>query len=236
VRYSPLCATAVAGVFSVLSLAAPAAAQAPAGAGRPAAAPAAAAPAAPSGTNVAVIDVAFIFKNHARFNAMMNDIKKDIEGFEAYVREEQKKFNTAREALANYTPSSQEYKKKEEELALTQSKLQVDIGMKRKEFLEQEARVYFNVYKEVEASVAMFAQRYRIGLVLRFNADEMKQDDRNSVLQGVNRAVVFQQGLDITEHILRDLNAGAATPGAQTPAGGTAIRPGPVVPGRPQLK
>ena len=30
----------------------------------------------------------------------------------------------------------------------------------------------------------------------------MKPDDRASVLQGVNRPVVFQQGLDITEHIL----------------------------------
>ena len=40
----------------------------------------------PSGTNVAVIDVAFVFKNHDRFNATMADIKKDIDQFEAYVR------------------------------------------------------------------------------------------------------------------------------------------------------
>ena len=133
-------------------------------------------------------------------------------------------------------PGSLEYKQKEEELARMQSDLQVQVGLKRKEFLEQEARVYFHVYRDIEQVVAQFAQRYRIDLVLRFNGDPMKEDDRASVLQGVNRAIVYQNGRDITQSILAELNriyppAPAATsPAAGGPAG-TISRP--FVPGRP---
>jgi Skp family chaperone for outer membrane proteins len=191
----------------------------------PAAAPAAAhTNTAPVGTTVVVLDVAYVFKNFQRFNGQMNDIKKDIEAFEAFVKGEQQKFVTKREELQQFKPGSLEYKQKEEELARLQSDLQVQVGLKRKEFLEQEARVYYRSYREIEQVVAVFAQRNRIGLVLRFNGDEMKEDDRASVLQGVNRAVVYQYNLDITQHIVDELNR-FQTAVRPTPA------PGPVVPG-----
>ncbi len=199
-RLSPCRAALAASLVSLCGLAT-AWGQAPP-ASRPAPAPAA----APAGPNVAVIDIALIFKHHDRFNAAMGDIKKDIEQFEAYVRDEQKKLKTRAEELQGYNATSPEYKSKEGELARLQSELQVQIGLKRKDFLEQEARVYYRVYKEIEQSVAVTAQRYRIGLVLRFNSDEMKEDDRASVLQGVNRAVVWHSGLDITPQTITDLN------------------------------
>ena len=197
-----------------------------------------AAPAAPAaGTSVVVIDVAFIYKNHNRFNATMLDIKTDIEKFEAYVRKKQTDFKSLGEALGTYNAGSQEYKQKEEELARLQSDLQVEVGLKRKEFLQQEARVYFRVYKEIEQEVRIFAERNGIHLVLRYNKDDMKEDDRASVLQGVNKAVVFQQGRDITELILKALNQGpvvpAATPSGTAPNGQISRPPaGPVIPGR----
>jgi Skp family chaperone for outer membrane proteins len=198
-----------------------------------------AAPAAAAGTNVVVIDVAFIYKNHNRFNATMLDIKTDIEKFEAYVRKKQTDFKSLNEALGQYNAGSPEYKQKEEELARLQSDLQVEVGLKRKEFLQQEARVYYRVYKEIEQEVRTFSERNAIQLVLRYNRDEMKEDDRQSVLAGVNRAVLYQQGRDITELILGKLNAGTTAPPTTPQAGGAAgtisSKPptGPVIPGRP---
>ena len=217
-----------------------------AGVGRPAAA----AP-TPTGTNVAVIDIALIFKHHDRFNGKMADIKRDIEQFEAYVRDQQKTMKAKAEELQQFNATTPEYKSREGDLARQQAELQVKIGQERKNFLEREARVYYHIYEEIYKSVVTFATRARIGLVLRFNSDDMKEDDRASVLQGVNKAVVFHQGLDITRWIIEDLNrrpfnpdekpagpglptAGAAAPGTAPSipprtATGPAARP--VVPG-----
>jgi Skp family chaperone for outer membrane proteins len=211
------------------------------GEGVPAARPAAA-PAASAGTNVVVIDVAFIYKNHNRFNATMLDIKTDIEKFEAYVRKKQGDFKPLGEALGTYNPGSTEYKQKEEELARLQSDLQVEVGLKRKEFLQQEARVYYRVYREIETEVRNFSERNGIHLVLRYNRDEMKEEDRASVLQGVNRAIVWQQGRDITELVLKALNGGPVVPpptggAAGGPAGAISRPPAaPTIPGRGPAK
>lgn len=237
-----LCCAAVAAGFVLSAFAAPVLGQGlPPGGGIRPAAPAAAPAPTPSGTNVVVIDIAYVFKNHNRFNGMMNDIKKDIEQFEAFVKGEQQKGITKKDELITFKPGSLEFKQKEEELARLQSELQVQVGLKRKEFLEQEARVYFRVYREIEQVVAVFAQRNRIGLVLRFNGDEMKEDDRASVLQGVNRAIVYQQNLDITQLILDELNrfgpgvtpAPAPGPRPQVP---TATGPGGVGPLVPKTR
>ena len=182
---------------------------------------AAAAPAAaPAGMNVAVIDVAKVFKSHNRFNAAMNDIKTEIEQFEAQVRAKQTALRTKSEGLQSFKGGSPEYRALEEELARASSDMQVEVGLKKREFLEQEARVYYRVYKEIEQEVAVMSRRFRISLVLRYNGDDMKEDDRASVLQGVNRAVVFQDGLDITEPILKTLNQGTTTvaPAGQGPS------------------
>jgi Skp family chaperone for outer membrane proteins len=234
VRLSLVRATSVAGFCSLLAWTTPLVAQGPtiprqptAGVPVPVAAP------APSGTSVVVIDIAFIFKNHVRFNARMNEIKTDIEAFEGQIKAEQAALQARSEGLKAFTPSSQEYRNLEGELAKAGADMQVKVGMKRKDFLEREARVYYEVYEEIRLSVMNFCQRNRIELVLRYNSDEMKPDDRASVLQGVNRAVVFQQGRDITTSILQMLNPpGAAVPTAtasQQPTGVIARPPaGPV--------
>ena len=244
-RFLPVCATFVAGPLSVFFLVAPVAAQglpntgprpggpptgaiAPGVPAMPAAAPAPSAPA--GGTSVAVIDVAYIFKNHARFNQSMTDMKRDIEAFDAHMQEESKKLQKKQEEMQAYAPSSPQFKKADEELAKMKSDFQITVQSKKRDFLEQEAKVYFNIYREVENEVATFAQRHGIRLVLRFTGDEMKADDRNSVLQGVNKPVVFQQNLDITMDILSKLNAGMTVPaggGIAPPAGpGSQIQPG----------
>jgi Skp family chaperone for outer membrane proteins len=261
VRFLPVCATIVAGPLSVFFLVAPVAAQGlpgvgprpsgpPTGAivpGGPAMSAPAPAPSAPAGgTSVAVIDVAYIFKNHARFNQSMTDMKRDIEAFDAHMQEESKKLQKKQEEMQAYAPSSPQFKKADEELAKMKSDFQITVQSKKRDFLEQEAKVYFNIYREVEEAVAVFAQRHGIRLVLRFTGDEMKPDDRASVLQGVNKPVVYQQNLDITMDILSKLNAGATVPpgnGIAPPAGpGSQIQPGiqnanrptgPTIPGAP---
>ena len=47
---------------------------------------------------------------------------------------------------------------------------------------------------------------YGISLVLRYNGEEIRPDDRNSVLAGVNRAIVYQNNLDITKEISDRVN------------------------------
>ena len=222
----------------------------PGGARPPAGPPAAAAAPAVAGTSVAVIDIAYIFKNHVRFNGQMNDMKRDIEAYDAAMRDETTKINKKQETMTAFNPNSKEFKAADEELAHLKSDFQIKVAAKRREFLEQEAKVYYGIYREIEDAVAMFAQRNRIGLVLRYTGDEMKPDDRASVLQGVNKPVVYQdrsgyhaahsEPAQCWRHDARGWRrrappAPGADPGTQPFAAGTqnAQRQPPAIPQRP---
>jgi Skp family chaperone for outer membrane proteins len=195
----------------------PAAARPPATAGvAPAAAAAPAATGATAGTSVAVIDIPFVFKNHVRFKQAMDQFKASVDAFDAEMRGEQKKLAQTRdEILERYKPNTEEFKREEERLAKMQSDAQIKMALKKREFLEQEAKIYYNTYKEVEASVAQFADQHRIGLVLKFNGDDIDSNDGRSVMQGVNRNVIYQRNLDITEMVLKMVNRGATMPQPQ---------------------
>jgi Skp family chaperone for outer membrane proteins len=177
---------------------APAAAQAPA-ARRPAPRTAA----APS--SVAVVDISLIFKQHDGFKQRMEQMKQQVQAVEDQLKARHQDFESRRQKLATFRAGSEEYKRGEEELARLQAQLQADTQLKRKEFLEQEARVYYEVYTEVSKEIEAFASSHGISLVLRFSADDIDPADRASVLQGVNRPVVFQRNLNITYDILERL-------------------------------
>ena len=180
---------------------------------------------APAGSGVVVIDINYIFKNHLLFKSKMDDIKQEIEKFENYLRDQRTEITQQTEQLKGMPPGSAEYQQLEEQLASKHTKLQLETGRKRKDILEREAKVYYNAYQNIEQHVRDFAYANGIGLVLRFSSEQMDPTKRESVLQGVNRAVVFQDRKDITAAILDQLNR-------RTQPVGVSTRQPPQIPGR----
>ncbi len=160
------------------------------------------------GVNVVVIDITKTFKEHNRFNAALEVMKKDVEAFEAYVRRQREAVQTMTEELKGLNAGSPDYKALEAKIAKIMSDLQVEISLKRKDFMEREAKLYFNTYTEVTNEVAKFAEQYRINLVLRYNSEKPNADDRASIMQAVNADVVYQYKRDITDTIIKKVNEG----------------------------
>ena len=177
--------------------------------------------AAPSGTNVAVIDIGFIFKNHVRFNSSMKQLESEMEEYQGWMKTKETEFKGLRDTLLTFKAGTVEFQKQEEKIANETAQTQLEIRRRQQELAAKEAGLYYDTYAELEQKIALVSQRNRIGIVLRYNREAMKRDDRSSVLQGINRAVVYQSGLDITKFILDEVNAGArmATPPAQGPGG-----------------
>ena len=159
----------------------------------------------PNGS-VAVVDVSYIFKNHNGFKQSMERMKDQVKAFEQTLKGKAEQLKTMREALEDFNAGSPEYKQREQDIARRQAQLQADTQLKQKEFLEAEARLYYKTYNLITKEIASFCAREGFSLVLRYNSEKINSEDRASVLQGVNRAVVYQRNLNITKAILARLN------------------------------
>ena len=176
--------------------------------------------AVPSGppTHVAVIDVGFIFKNHDRFKQMMDRMKDEVMAAENSLKAERDRVNGMVEQLKGFNVGTPEFKKLEAEIAKAQGDFNVNAQLQKKDFMDREAKVYLQVYGEIEKAVAQFAKQHRIAVVHRFDGESIDGSDRNQILRGITKPIVYlEPGIDITPDILKMLNSQggvAAQPGA----------------------
>ena len=177
----------------------------------------------PSTGRFAVIDISHIYKNHAGFKSQMEAMKREVEAFEASLRNRGKQIEQLRNQLKAYNAGTPPYKQVEEQIAKLAAEGQAQTQLKRKDFLEREAKIYYNTYMEITRAVEQFAERNSISLVVRFNSAPINSGDGNSVLEGVNRAVVYQKNLNITDFVLKMLNTNVARK-ANNPAGAATPR------------
>ena len=180
---------------------------------RPMAQPAASASPA---THVAVIDVGYIFKNHARFKQAMDKMKDEVLQAENVLKAERDRINGLMEQLKGFNVGTPEYKKLEAEVAKAQGDFSVNAQLQKKDFMDREAKVYLQVYNEIERAVSQFARDNGIAVVLRFDGDPVDATDRNRILGSITKPIVYHDPqIDITADVLRMLN-GAAVAGATT--------------------
>ena len=166
------------------------------------------------GDRIAVIDINHIFKNHARFKQMVEDWKNDVKGAEAKMKGENGRIQTMMEELKRFNPGSPEFKALEEKIAKERAGLQVKMQIEKRNLMSREAKMYLNIYKEVQEQVAYFARQKGITLVLRFTSGQVNSEDPRQIQNALLRPVVFQDRIDITQEILSRLNppAGVAIP------------------------
>jgi Skp family chaperone for outer membrane proteins len=180
-------------------------------------------PTSPS-SHVAVIDVGYIFKNHARFKAAMDKMKDEVMAAENSLKGERDRINGLMEQLKGFNAGTPEYKKLEAEIAKGQGDFNVNAQLQKKDFMDREAKVYLQVYTEVEKAVAQFAREHGIAVVFRFDGDPVDGADRNQILRGITKPIVYyESGNDITPDILKMLNGTAVAD--QTGRPGAAVQP-----------
>ena len=179
----------------------------------PAAGPAAPRAAGPA-AHVAVIDVGYIFKNHARFKQAMDKMKDEVMQAENALKAERDRINGLMEQLKGFNVGTPEYKKLEAEVAKAQGDFSVNAQLQKKDFMDREAKVYLQVYSEIERAVSQFARDNGIAVVHRFDGDPVDATDRNRILGNITKPIVYYDPqIDITPDVLRMLN-GAAVAGA----------------------
>jgi len=179
--------------------------------------PAAQAHSAGPANAVAVIDVGYVFKNHARFKSAMDKMKDEVMAAENGLKSERDRINGLMEQIKGFNVGTPEYKKLEAEIAKAQGDFNVNAQLQKKDFMDREAKVYLQVYTEIEKAVEQFAREHRIAVVHRFDGEPVDNSDRNQILRGITKPIVYlEPGIDITPDILKMLN-GPAVAGAQQP-------------------
>ena len=156
---------------------------------------------------VAVIDVAYIFKNHPGIKAQVEQVENNLKAYDAELAAKRQELQQTAEKLKQFKAGSPEYSAQEEQVAEMESRLRLDMARKRKELSEAEARIYFENYTQISEAVKYLANHYKIDLVLRYNSEEMNLEQGESVIRGVMKNIVYHNpDLDMTTGVMQYLD------------------------------
>ena len=158
---------------------------------------------------VAILDVAKVFKENASFDAKVNAIKAEADQLKLQITAEQDRIKAEVMKLRGMEAGPKR-NQMEADLEQQHTRLRTTTRQSESELLNREARVYFDTYREMQEVVEAAAKEYGLSLVLRFDSESIDPNNRNEVIQGVNRAVVFHRQLDLTSLISKQLNARTA--------------------------
>lgn len=154
-------------------------------------------------TNVALVDIGKVFKNHQQFTQQLDQLKTQADEFKAASQMLQQQFMMKAEGLNQYLKDSQEYRDTEAKLAKESAEMEVQQRAKMRDLLTAEARLHFDTYNEVQKYISDYCQERGIQLVIRYDSEPMKMSDPASIMQRVNSGVVYNRaGKDITMNII----------------------------------
>ena len=165
---------------------------------------------------VAVLDVAKVFKDNRDFESKMQSIKSTADQLKASIQQKQEAIKQEAGGLQQYEVGSAERNQMEAELVQKQAKLRTEAHQAEVDLLSKEARVYYETYQQMQSILSSLSTEYGISLVLRFDSEEVDANNRGEVIKGVNRAVVYQQGLDLTTMVIEKMSNNVAAAGGGT--------------------
>jgi len=168
----------------------------------------AAAPAASTAPHkVALIDMAYVFKNYEKFKVLREDLKAEVEESENVAKNKMQALKTMQEQMKAFTENSPEYTQREAQLAKASAEFEAFRRSAQRDFLKKESQIYHTVYMDVGDLVKKYAQHYNYTLVMRFSREELDTENAQKLIEGMNRQVVyFREEDDITDTITDVLN------------------------------
>jgi len=157
---------------------------------------------------IALIDMARVFKNYKKFEAMRDELKGELQKSEERFKGMAEIIKKEQAELKGYKEGSEEYSRVEKSLLTHTTQAEAFRKSQQRELIRKEAQIYKTIYLEVSDAVEKYATHFNFTLVLRFSADGVEGDQNpEDVMRGLNKQVVYYRpSEDITNAICEFLN------------------------------
>lgn len=155
-------------------------------------------------TRVALVDMAKIFKTSRAFESKRDALKRKIAESTETVKTMAAEIQQKKKRWETLERGSDERAELEEELKSKVAEFEKFRHGETQRFQKIESEIYREVYDLASEEITGYAKSHEIDLVLRFNSEPIDEDPQKA-LQGMNRQIVYENGLDITEEIIAAL-------------------------------
>jgi len=162
---------------------------------------------------IGLIDVDRIFKTHQPFVKKLEPIKTEVKELDESIQVRQAELETVATQARKAQPGSAEFQRLQQQAVRLQTELQQYVATSRQAVQKKEAVVLIACYQQLDAQVSKYAKAHGLKLVIRNQESTLDAGQPfQEVLKALNRSVLYAEDLDITDEVMKAMEA--ANPGS----------------------
>ncbi|MEX2027363.1 MAG: OmpH family outer membrane protein [Pirellulaceae bacterium] len=157
---------------------------------------------------IAVLNLDVLFKEDVQVASALAELKQEAAEIDEKVKLRQAELEAVASDLREARPGTPEHRRLQQEGAKLNVELQQYVAQERASVQNKEAKIFLSAYKNMEAVVKEYCKDKGIKLVIRQQSTSLDENQPTvEILKAINRAVIFEDGLDITADIQQRLKA-----------------------------
>ena len=157
---------------------------------------------------IGLIDVGYIFKNYKPATEKLAELKPALQELEKTVQLRQVEIEQIQRKLAA-PKEGDDRAKLQQQFAKLQQELRVYIETERQSLQKRELQIQADVYRLVQAEVQKIAKEKSLKLVVVRPRGNVESQDAGELSRTLNQLVIFEDGLDLTDDVLKALQTKA---------------------------
>jgi Skp family chaperone for outer membrane proteins len=156
--------------------------------------------------DIAVVDMVKVFEKHKGFITRSEEFRRAGQEYQEELKRMAEAGKRLQEELKRAKPGSAEQARVQQELAEKTTEFQKFQKEEGERLQKEQTEAIKVTYQEITEQIQRIAEARGLKLVLRFQEENLDTKFPQKVAETVNRQVLYQNGLDITEEVLQGLN------------------------------
>jgi Skp family chaperone for outer membrane proteins len=157
---------------------------------------------------IAVLNLDLLFKEDPDVVQGLADLKQEAAEIDEKIKLRQSEVEAVASDARKAQPGSQEQRRLAQEAAKLDGELKQYVNREREAVRLKEAKLYLTAYRDVESVVKEYCKEKGIKLVIRQQTTSLDENQTaQEIVKALNRLVIYEDGLDITDDIKKRLKA-----------------------------
>lgn len=157
---------------------------------------------------IAVINLDKVFNGYKKHAERLQPLRDSAKELDESVQVRQVELESTANQLRKAAPGTPDQLKFQQQLLKLQNELRVYVETERQKIQKREVSALITTQKDVDEQIKKICKERGVKLVLRQNSAPEENQSLQEVIKNLNRDVIYQEGLDITDDVLKALNDG----------------------------
>jgi Skp family chaperone for outer membrane proteins len=161
---------------------------------------------------IAILNMDRVFKTHQPLLDQLAPAREEAKALQEKVQLRQAEIETVANQIRKAEPGSPDFQRLQGQLLKLNGELQQMAQAGQQTIQKKETTIYLAFYRILDEEVAKYAKAKGLKLVLRQQESSLdEKQPLQEILKSLNRSIIYQDGLDITDDILKALDVRAAS-------------------------